>query len=58
MCNVLFVFLFVFLLEYCLLLLLLITVLLECLLVFDKVDLQDVIEYTALSGYFELRSLR
>jgi hypothetical protein len=58
MCNVLFVFLFVFLLEYCLLLLLLITVLLECLLVFDEVDLQDVIEYTALSGYCELGSLR
>jgi len=58
MCNILFVLLFMLLVECSLLLLLLITVLLESLLVFDKVNLKDVIEYAALSGYLELRSLR
>lgn len=58
MSNILFVLLFMLLVECGFLLLLLITVLLECLLVFDEVDLEDVIEYTALSGNVELGSLR
>lgn len=56
--HILFFVVLVLLLKAGLQQLLMVPVLLKSLLIFDKIDLKNVVEYTALGGYIELRSLR
>jgi len=56
--HILFFVVLVFLLKTGLKQLLMVPVLLKSLLIFDKIDLKNVVEYTTLGGNIELRSLR